>query len=79
MAYDLIMTAHGGFSSSDARKKALEKARELTDDGMKVLIGGERGDHFGACHVSLGFITPQSTSSRVETRSYCGRTSTISE
>ena len=59
MGYDLIMTAHGGFGSRDARKKALERARELSDDGMMILIGGERGDHFGACHVSLGFITQE--------------------
>lgn len=57
MGYDLIMTAHGGFPNPDARKRALERARELTDGQMKILIGGERGDHFGACHISLGFVT----------------------
>ncbi len=57
MGYDLIMTAHGGFRGRDTRRKALERARELSDGQMKILIGGERGDHFGACHISLGFIT----------------------
>ncbi|MBL8992848.1 MAG: hypothetical protein JNM63_05875, partial [Spirochaetia bacterium] len=58
MGYNYISTAHGQLPDTARRQQALALAEKLTDSQMILQIGGERGDRFGANHVSIAFHQP---------------------
>jgi hypothetical protein len=57
MGYNYIATGHGAVPDAQF-VAAQQRVRELSDGQLTIQHGGERGDRFGAVHMSLGFIDP---------------------